>query len=80
MSEGMFIVKALIMKVIRRIIINQKEVFLFGWLRLERLFLILTGCASAFMSSIFMSTGFGLLDSFYYIVRTLASAICFLLW
>jgi len=42
MSEGMFIVKALMMMVIRRMISNQKEVFLFGWVRLERLFLILT--------------------------------------
>ncbi len=53
MREGMFIVKALRIKVTSRMIINQKEVFLFGWLRLERLFLTLMGGrASVFMSSI----------------------------
>lgn len=57
MSEGMFIVNALMMQVISMIINNQKKVFLFGWLRLERLFLVLTGCASALMSSIFYVSG-----------------------
>jgi len=56
MRKGIFIVNALRMKVIRRMIINQKEVFLFWYVRLKRLFLILTGSASAFVCSIMIKT------------------------